>query len=397
MNQYTSKEMNQEVIQAIQEVANSLHGAGVEGEVLVSVHSYDQSSPSLPAFTLPSLSTISSSTLSSSPSSSPSSSSSIFSREARLPASYDKTHPLHVGDRERRLPLTTPAVRKVAKERGIDLFSVNGSGPGGRILKEDLDRNWSGNGGEMDMGMHVGSIGWGAFNSMAMAVSHNESMPDHSVSTLKSSGNISYDSSSVRDSMGTVSGERREQRENEMVHNMVSERALEMERERHQSLHTPSTQPPSSIPPLSPTSQGKRVVAVRGLQRLMVKSMTASLRVPQLSFADEINCDQLMMLKKKAKDEMKEEMKREAKKESNRGVNGMLTGEAAGGGEGGGRGSIMPLIIKATSLALKAYPIMNVSVLCPDCTEIVYNDNHNIGGCSSLLLTDKLTDLNIVL
>jgi len=34
----------------------------------------------------------------------------------------------------------TPLVRKVAKERGIDLGAVKGTGPGGRIVRRDLDR-----------------------------------------------------------------------------------------------------------------------------------------------------------------------------------------------------------------------------------------------------------------
>ena len=49
-----------------------------------------------------------------------------FSREAGIPSAIqDKV-------------LTTPAVRKIAKEIGIDLSSVRGSGPKGRILKEDI-------------------------------------------------------------------------------------------------------------------------------------------------------------------------------------------------------------------------------------------------------------------
>lgn len=34
----------------------------------------------------------------------------------------------------------TPLVRKIASERGIDLSTVTGSGPGGRIVRRDLDR-----------------------------------------------------------------------------------------------------------------------------------------------------------------------------------------------------------------------------------------------------------------
>ena len=36
----------------------------------------------------------------------------------------------------------TPAVRKVAKENNIDLRSVRGTGPKGRILKDDVAQMW---------------------------------------------------------------------------------------------------------------------------------------------------------------------------------------------------------------------------------------------------------------
>ncbi len=42
--------------------------------------------------------------------------------------------------------LAAPSTRKAARERGIDLGSVAGSGPHGRVMREDLDRS-SGNGG----------------------------------------------------------------------------------------------------------------------------------------------------------------------------------------------------------------------------------------------------------
>jgi len=37
-------------------------------------------------------------------------------------------------------PLATPAVRKLARELGVDLAGVTGSGPGGRIIAEDLQQ-----------------------------------------------------------------------------------------------------------------------------------------------------------------------------------------------------------------------------------------------------------------
>ena len=43
-------------------------------------------------------------------------------------------------------PLASPAVRKMAREAGIDLAAVTGAGPSGRIRKEDLARHMEGNG-----------------------------------------------------------------------------------------------------------------------------------------------------------------------------------------------------------------------------------------------------------
>jgi len=40
--------------------------------------------------------------------------------------------------------VTSPAIRRLAKEHGVDLQSVQGSGPGGRILRADLDAHVNG-------------------------------------------------------------------------------------------------------------------------------------------------------------------------------------------------------------------------------------------------------------
>lgn len=51
------------------------------------------------------------------------------------------------GDR----PTAAPAVRTRAKELGIDLATIHGSGPEGRVLHEDLDRAVSGDAGAIDL------------------------------------------------------------------------------------------------------------------------------------------------------------------------------------------------------------------------------------------------------
>jgi pyruvate/2-oxoglutarate dehydrogenase complex dihydrolipoamide acyltransferase (E2) component len=195
------------------------------------------------------------------------------------------------------LPLTTPAVRKMAKEMGIDLYAVRGSGPGGRILKEDLMN---------DIDIRVEQA------SQSVSVSVKE----FPLSQAYSAAGPSSSSSSLSSSSSSSSS------------------AVYREGER-------------------------RTVPLRGLQRLMARSMTESLKIPQLSYSDDINCDQLVLLK--------EGMKAGIKK----GKTAALPHNASP--------SILPLIIKATSLALKKHPIMNCSVHCAECSELVYNEDHNIG------------------
>lgn len=61
-------------------------------------------------------------------------------REEQGPAAEEQA-------RERSVASAAPAIRKQAREMGLDLDSVEGTGPGGRITREDLERAASGNGG----------------------------------------------------------------------------------------------------------------------------------------------------------------------------------------------------------------------------------------------------------
>jgi len=92
------------------------------------------------------------------------------------------------------------------------------------------------------------------------------------------------------------------------------------------------------------------VVPVKGIQRIMVKSMTESLKIPHFQFKDEIEMNQVA--------ELRQQLKVEAEHQ-------------------GLKLSYMPLLIKACSLALVQYPMLNAHI-SSDATEIVYKMDHNI-------------------
>lgn len=59
--------------------------------------------------------------------------------EAPAPASEPEAEPEEASDEERARVITSPAIRRRAKEAGVDLAGVPGSGPRGRILRRDLE------------------------------------------------------------------------------------------------------------------------------------------------------------------------------------------------------------------------------------------------------------------
>ena len=205
-------------------------------------------------------------------------------------------------------------MRKIAQEMGLDLHSIEGSGPGGRILKEDL-MNDSRRGRGKDRG-RVETSEKIYINEVSADPYSNADVVHEKSSSV---------SSVYREGKGKGEGE----------------------------------------------GDGERrtvTVPLRGLQRLMARSMTESLKVPQLCYSDDINCDQLLLIR--------EGMKSSLKKEKGRTASPSLSPSFQ---PNNASPSILPLIIKATSLALKKHPIMNCSVHCAECSEIVYNEDHNIG------------------
>ena len=154
--------------------------------------------------------------------------------------------------------LASPAVRRLARELGIDLSQVQGSGDKGRVLKQDLQKPAPG--------------------GQCIASANQQSAPA--------------------------------------------------------------------------PSGGTRTEPIRGIKAAMAKQMSHSVfTVPHFTVSDEIELDRLI----DARNQLKGSFEKQ-----------------------GVKLSFMPFFIKALSLALKQFPIINSQVNA-DCSEITYFDDHNIG------------------
>lgn len=161
--------------------------------------------------------------------------------------------------------LASPAVRRVAREKDIDLSKVQGSGEKGRILKCDLA---------------------------------SETCSSHTT------GEIATDASV-----------------NQKVARATGQGATTVER-------------------------------ISGMKAAMAKQMVHSVStIPHFTVSEEIQMDALMSLRAQLKEDFAEQ---------------------------GVKLSFMPFFIKALSMALKAFPIIN-SQVNDDCTELTYFHDHNIG------------------
>ena len=188
--------------------------------------------------------------------------------------------------------LTTPAVRRLAKENDIDLSYVTPTGPKGRILKSDV----------LDYIKHGGNV---------VATGHYQTT-HHVTNIPPTSPHTSNNDDSTKAS----------------------------------SMNPNITDTGSIARPTAPT-----VVPVRGMMRLMVKSMNESLKVPHFGYKDEIIMNNLTD------------------------VRNMMKPIAL---ERGIKLSYMPFLLKACSLALLQYPIINSS-LSADEKEVIMHNDHNLG------------------
>lgn len=187
--------------------------------------------------------------------------------------------------------LMTPAVRRLVAENKIDLRRVVATGKDGRVLKEDILRFLDGS----------------AVQSPTTATTTPTPTPTPTPVTKPSPSSSS-------------------------------------------TTTTTSTPTPAPVIQVASPSAQDKVVPIRGIQRAMVKSMTAALKVPTFGYSDEIALDNLIA------------------------VRDQLKGVAA---KSNIKLTFMPFFIKAASLALTEFPILNAHVN-DECTEITMRADHNI-------------------
>lgn len=123
----------------------------------------------------------------------------------------------------------------------------------------------------------------------------------------------------------------------------------------HVTSTTPNAKNSNVIPPIAmeDTTTASTIVPIRGYSRQMVKSMTLSLQVPHMVYSDEINVDALTDVRDSLRP-LATEM----------GITKKL--------------SHMPFFVKATSLALLKYPIMNSTIDVENMT-MTYHNEHRVG------------------
>ncbi|MBU1311985.1 MAG: dihydrolipoyllysine-residue acetyltransferase [Gammaproteobacteria bacterium] len=97
---------------------------------------------------------------------------------------------------------------------------------------------------------------------------------------------------------------------------------------------------------------GSRTEPIKGIKAAMARQMVESVStIPHFTYCEEIDLTELIALRASLKDQYAKQ---------------------------GVKLTMMPFFIKALSLAINQYPIMNAKVNA-DCTELTYFDDHNIG------------------
>jgi len=195
----------------------------------------------------------------------------------RIPSALSSSHLAYATDSSSTdIKVTaSPAVRKLGKEHNINLSTLQGSGPKGRLLKSDVMRY------------------------VAVDTDSNKAPTSH---------------------------------QQPLEHGLT----------------------PSSISSTPNKEEHETIVPLRGYNRLMFQRMTESLTIPHMMYGDEVRMTNLMMVRSQLKSVAMQHYNLPN-----------LT--------------YLPFFLKAASLALQNFPILNSSLSTTQSMALVYHKQHNIG------------------
>ncbi|KAM3575766.1 hypothetical protein VYU27_002385 [Nannochloropsis oceanica] len=211
----------------------------------------------------------------------------------------------------------TPAVRRWAKEYGVDLAFVRATGPQGRVLKGDVLNHISTRNG----GGGIGMLATTASTSTPAATAATAAAAAAAAAVAPSSPSFQLNGAATAMKASSSSSP------------------------------SSSTNPPHSSPLSALHLTASQRVPIRGVMRQMVKSMNASLKIPHFGYQDEVCMDKAAAFRSSLRPLAEEQ---------------------------GLKFTYLPLMLKAASLALLRFPILNAS-LSEDEKEVVYHSSHEIG------------------
>ena len=211
---------------------------------------------------------------------------------------------------------TSPAVRRIAKENGVDLTRVKGTGPQGRILKDDV------------------------FRYTQQPSAQQRYQPAAAAAPRTSNTQLAASSSRHTSASSTTTWSPAPAASDLNAADRFPTTTLSPP-------HSPSTSPP----PVPAYLSADQTISISGLQRIMVQTMTTANAIPHFTFGDEVSVDAIAQLRESLKPAMAAQ---------------------------GVKLSFMPFVVKALSLALRSYPQLNAHTNA-ECTQLVHRAHHNIG------------------
>ncbi|KAG2427447.1 hypothetical protein HXX76_012383 [Chlamydomonas incerta] len=226
----------------------------------------------------------------------------------------------------------SPAVRALARELGIELAAVAGSGPGGRVTKTDVLRT-------KDDLAAAAATGGGSGLGGGAATADGDGNGHAAAAALAGNGG------------GAAAGAR-----NAHSHSHHHQRSLAEAVAQYQRLTAAGGVAAGGLAAaVAAAADGAQptVVPLRGYRRAMVKTMTAAAALPNFHFHDEVVVDRLLAVRAALKND-------------------------PGLRAQGVRLTLLPFLIKALSAALNQHPQLNAS-LAPSGSDLLLHPHHNIG------------------